>query len=65
VSKKTHVHVSDLIGINRLAAHIAAQVTDLAEALHNSIASTPGILNTPIQQYSTVLLASSMKAFAP
>jgi pimeloyl-ACP methyl ester carboxylesterase len=53
VSKKTHVHVSDLIGINRLAAHITAQVTDLAEALHNSIASTPGILNTPIQQYSS------------
>jgi pimeloyl-ACP methyl ester carboxylesterase len=45
--------VSDLVGVNRLATDITAQVTDLAEALHNNIASTPGIVGTPIQQCSS------------
>lgn len=45
--------MSDLVGVNRLATDITAQVTDLAEALHNNIASTPGILGTPIQQCSS------------
>jgi hypothetical protein len=48
--KKTHVHVGDLVGINRLTADLTLQLTDLAEALHNNIASTPGIVGTPIQQ---------------
>ena len=57
MSKKTHVHISDLVGVNRLATDITAQVTDLAEALHNNIASTPGILGTPIQQCSSGIAA--------
>ena len=48
--KKTHVHVGDLVGINRLTTDLTLQLNDLAEALHNNIASTPGIVGTPIQQ---------------
>jgi hypothetical protein len=48
--KKTHVHVGDLVGINRLTTDLTLQLTDLAEALHNNIASTPGTVGTPIQQ---------------
>jgi pimeloyl-ACP methyl ester carboxylesterase len=48
--KKTHVHVGDLVGINRLTTDLTLQLTALAEALHNNIASTPGIVGTPIQQ---------------
>src|SRR5690349_14372156 len=48
--KKTHVHASDLVGFNRLTTDLTLQLTDLAEALHNNIAGTPGIVGTPIQQ---------------
>lgn len=36
--KKTHVHLSDLAGISRLAVGATMGITDLAEALHNTIA---------------------------
>jgi len=42
-ARKTHVHLSDLAGFNQLATGITAEVTDLAEALHNNIACSPGI----------------------
>ena len=53
--KKTHVHVSDLAGLNRLAVDITASLTDVAEALHNNIASSPGISGTPMQVHSSAI----------
>jgi pimeloyl-ACP methyl ester carboxylesterase len=50
-----HVRVSDLIGINRLTTDITAQLTDLAEALHNNIASTPGIVGSRMQVQSSAI----------
>jgi PGAP1-like protein len=50
MTKKTHVHVSDLAGLNRLATEVTAGLTNLAETLHNSIASSPGIFGTPMQK---------------
>jgi PGAP1-like protein len=50
MTRKTHVHLSDLVGINRLATDVTAGLTDLAEALHNNIACSPGILGTPMQE---------------
>jgi hypothetical protein len=50
-----HVHVSDLVGINRLATDITAQLTDPAEALHNNIASTPSIVGTRMQVESSAI----------
>jgi hypothetical protein len=44
MTRKTHVHLSDLAGLNRLATDVTAELTDLAEALHNNIACSPGIL---------------------
>jgi hypothetical protein len=55
MTTKTHVHASDLVGLNRLASDITVQLTDLAEALHNNIASTPGILGTPMQEDSSAI----------
>jgi PGAP1-like protein len=55
LSKKTHVHVSDLVGVNRLAADITAQLTDLAEALHNNIACSPGTLGMPMEVQSSAI----------
>lgn len=48
-NKKPHVHLSDLAGISRLAVTAAMGITDLAEALHNKIASSPGIAGNPAQ----------------
>lgn len=33
MTRKTHVHLSDLAGLNRLATDITAELTDLADAL--------------------------------
>ena len=52
---KTHVHAPDLVGLDRLATDVTAQLTDLAEALHNNIACTPGILGTPMQEDSSTI----------
>ena len=57
MTKKTHVHVSDLVGLNRLATDVTAGLTDLAEALHNSVASSPGIFGTPMQERSSAMAA--------
>lgn len=53
--KKTHVHVSDLAGLNRLVVDITASLTDVAEALHNNIASSPGTSGTPMQVHSSAI----------
>lgn len=55
MTPKTHVHGSDLVGLNRLPTDITAQLTDLAEALHNNIACTPGIFGTPIQERTSAI----------
>ncbi len=49
MTKKSHVHLSDLAGLNRLAADAAAEVTDLAEAVHNVIAGSADVRGTPMQ----------------
>ena len=55
MSRKTHLHLSDLAGLNRLATDVTAQLTDLAEALHNNIACSPGILGTPMQERTSAI----------
>jgi hypothetical protein len=57
MDKKTHVHLSDLAGFNRLATDVTAELTDLAEALHNTIARSPGIFGTPMQEHSSAIAA--------
>jgi pimeloyl-ACP methyl ester carboxylesterase len=52
---KPHVQISDLVGVNRLATDVTAQLTDLAEALHNNISSSPGIVGTPMQVQSSAI----------
>jgi pimeloyl-ACP methyl ester carboxylesterase len=47
--KKSHVHLSDLAGISRLTVVATRGIVDLAEALHNNIASSPGIAGNPVQ----------------
>jgi hypothetical protein len=44
MTRKTHVHFSDLVGLNLLATDVTAELTDLAEALHNNIVCSPGIV---------------------
>lgn len=55
MTKKTHVHLTDLVGLNRLATDITAGLTDLTEALHNNVASSPGIVGTPMQQSTSAI----------
>ncbi len=55
--KKSHVHVSDLAGLNVLATHITLGLTDMAEALQNNVASSPGIVGTPTQERSSAIAA--------
>jgi len=55
MTRKTHVHLSDLVGLNRLATDVTAELTDLVEALHNNIACSPGILGTPIQERTSAI----------
>jgi len=50
MARKTHVHLFDLVGLNRLATDVTAELTDLAEALHSNIAGSPGIRGTPTQE---------------
>jgi hypothetical protein len=56
-TRKTHVHLSDLAGFNQLATDITAEVTGLAEALHNNIACSPGIVGTPMQEDTSSIAA--------
>ena len=53
--RKTHVHLSDLVGLNRLATDVTAELTDLAEALHNNIAGSPGLRGTPMQERTSTI----------
>ena len=53
--RKTHVHLSDLAGLNLLATDVTAELTDLAEGLHNNIAGSPGIAGTSIQEHSSAI----------
>jgi hypothetical protein len=55
VTRKTHVHLSDFAGLNLLATDITAELTDLAEALHKSIACSPGIAGTSMQEHSSAI----------
>jgi len=55
MSRKTHVHLSDLVGLNRLATDVTAELTDLAEALHNNIAGSPGLRGTPMQERTSTI----------
>ena len=41
MSKKTHVHLSDLAGLKRMATDITVELTDLVDALHKNIACSP------------------------
>ena len=55
MTRKTHVHFSDLVGLNRLATDVTAELTDLAEALHNNIAGSPGVRGTPMQERTSAI----------
>ena len=55
MSKKTHVHLSDVAGLNRLATDITVELTDLVEALHRNIACSPGIRGTPMQERTSAI----------
>ncbi len=55
MTRKTHVHVSDLAGFNRVATDATVGVTDLAEALYNHIACSPGIVGTPMQEHTSAI----------
>ena len=55
MTRKAHVHLSDLVGLNRLATDVTAELTDLAEALHNNIAGSPGIRGTPTQERTSAI----------
>ena len=49
MTSTTPIHASDLLGFSRLAADATAEVADLVEAMHSTIAETPGILDRPAQ----------------
>ncbi len=51
--RKSHVHLSDLAGLNRLATDATEEMTDLAEAVHKVIARSPGVHGTPIEERSS------------
>ena len=55
MTRKTHVHLSDLVGLNRLTTDVTAELTDLAEAVHNNIAASPGIRGTPMQERTSAI----------
>jgi pimeloyl-ACP methyl ester carboxylesterase len=55
--KKNHVHVSDLVGLNRWATDVTLGLTDLAEVLHKNVASPPGIFGTAMQERSSAIAA--------
>jgi pimeloyl-ACP methyl ester carboxylesterase len=61
MTRKTHVHPSDLAGLNRLAIDVTAELTEVTESLHKNIASSPGILGMPMQE-STSAIASLVYA---
>ena len=48
--RKSHLHLSDIRGYSQLAVDATVGVTDLAEALHQTIVQTPGLLDKPVQE---------------
>ena len=54
-NKKTHLHLSDLAGISRLAVSATIGITDLAAALHNGITRSPGIAGNPVQGHAEAI----------
>jgi pimeloyl-ACP methyl ester carboxylesterase len=54
-NKKTQVHLSDLAGISRLVVGATIGIADLAEALHNTIANSPGIAGNPVQGHMSAI----------
>ena len=48
--RKSHLHLSDIRGYSQLAIDATVGVTDLAEALHQTIVQTPGLLGKPVQE---------------
>ena len=57
MTRKTHVRLSDLAGLNLLATDVTVELTDLAEALHKNIAGSPGIVGTPTDKHSSAIAA--------
>jgi pimeloyl-ACP methyl ester carboxylesterase len=47
MTKKRHIHPSDVHGLGRLAIDATLGLTHLVEAVHHTIARAPGILGTP------------------
>jgi len=47
--KRSEIHPSDLLGFSRLAVDATVGLSELVEAMHDNIARTPGILDTPSQ----------------
>ena len=47
MTKKNHIHPTDVCGVSRLAIDATLGITDLGEAMHHTIARTPGIINLP------------------
>jgi len=46
--KPTRNHVADLRGASRLAVEATARVTDVVEAMHNTIGGGPAVLGGPL-----------------
>jgi hypothetical protein len=47
MSKQSHFHPTDLHGFSRLSVDAVTGLTDLVEAMHRNIASTPALLGAP------------------
>jgi hypothetical protein len=45
MTKKSHLHPSDLHGLSRLTLDAVTGLTDLVEAMHHNIAATPALLD--------------------
>jgi pimeloyl-ACP methyl ester carboxylesterase len=50
MTKKSHLHPADIHGLSRLAIDATLGLTNLAEAVHHTIASAPGVLGTPTSE---------------
>jgi hypothetical protein len=61
----TPIHPSDLLGLSRLAVGATLEIADLVEAMHSTIAQTPGMLDRPAQESTdgiTSLVYESVRA---
>jgi pimeloyl-ACP methyl ester carboxylesterase len=50
MNRKTHLHVSDIRGYSQLAIDATVGITDLVEAMHQTILTSPGVLGVPAPQ---------------